>query len=73
MYELADWGRPVAPGERGTGERFTAQLPHSLLRVLRSRARAQGVPLNVLIDRLLHQALEMPTPIDEPVTVGRRV
>ena len=60
MYELADWGRPVSPGQLGNRERLTTQLPPSLVRVLRSRARAQGVSLNLLIDRLLHQALAMP-------------
>ncbi len=61
MYQLSDWGRPVAPRDWGSRERLTAQLPQSLVRVLRSRARAQGVSLNILVDRLLHQALAMPT------------
>ncbi|MEE9298485.1 MAG: hypothetical protein V3V29_05560 [Acidimicrobiia bacterium] len=61
MYELSDWGQPVAPSEFASRERLITQLPHGLVRVLRSRARAQGVSLNVLIDRLLHEALAMPS------------
>jgi predicted HicB family RNase H-like nuclease len=60
MYELADWGHPVAPPETTNREKLTTQLPHSLIRVLRSRARAQGVSLNVLVDRLLHEAIAVP-------------
>jgi len=60
MYELSDWGRPVAPPELTNRERLAVQLPHSLVRVLRSRARAQGVSLNVLIDQALHEALALP-------------
>jgi hypothetical protein len=60
MYELSGWGRPVSNPEWGSRERLTTQLPHSLVRVLRSRARAQGVSLNTLIDRLLHEALDIP-------------
>lgn len=60
MYELSDWGRPAASPEWGARERLTAQLPQSLVRVLRSRARAQGVSVNTLIDRLLHEALDLP-------------
>jgi len=60
MYELSDWGSPVANPEWGARERINAQLPPGLVRVLRSRARAQGVSLNTLVDRLLHQALSMP-------------
>lgn len=60
MYELSDWGQPVAPPEATNREKLTAQLPHSLIRVLRSRARAQGVSLNVLVDRLLHEAIAVP-------------
>jgi predicted HicB family RNase H-like nuclease len=67
MYEMSDWGRPVASPEWGGRERLTTQLPHSLVRVLRSRARAQGVSLNVLVDRLLHEALSM-TPVDSQQT-----
>ncbi len=61
MYELSDWGRPLAAREFGNRERLTTQLPHGLLRVLRSRAQAQGVSLNVLIDRLLHEAVALPS------------
>lgn len=70
MYELSDWGRPVANVDWGARERLTAQLPHSLVRVLRSRARAQGVSLNTLIDRLLHEALALPGPEAERVGVA---
>lgn len=62
MYELSGWGQPVNSPDWGARERLTAQLPHSLVRVLRSRARAQGVSLNTLIDRLLHDALALPGP-----------
>lgn len=67
MYEMADWGRPVSAPEWGARERLTAQLPLSLVRVLRSRARAQGVSVNTLIDRLLHEALAIPIERDDPV------
>lgn len=60
MYELSDWGSPVAPPEFIDREKLTTRLPHSLVRVLRSRARVQGVSLNVFIDQLLHQALALP-------------
>lgn len=60
MYELSDWGSPLAPPEFTNREKVTAQLPYSLVRVLRSRARAQGVSLNVLVDRLLHEAVALP-------------
>ncbi len=60
MYELSDWGRPMAPPEFNNRERLAVQLPHGLIRVLRSRARAQGVSLNVLIDQVLHDALSLP-------------
>ena len=60
MYELADWGRPMAPPESTNREKLTVHLPHSLVRVLRSRARAQGVSLDVIIDQVLHDALALP-------------
>lgn len=67
MYEQSDWGRPVAAPEWGARERLTAQLPQTLVRVLRSRARAQGVSVNTLIDRLLHEAMAIPF---DPDAVG---
>jgi predicted HicB family RNase H-like nuclease len=71
MYELSDWGRPMAPPEVTNRERVTTQLPHSLIRVLRSRARVQGVSLNVFIDQLLHEALSLPSRHEtERATVG---
>lgn len=60
MYELSGWGQPVSNPEWGARERLSTQLPHHLVRILRSRARAQGVSLNTLIDRLLHEALDIP-------------
>ena len=60
MYELADWGRPMAAPEVTNREKLTVHLPHSLVRVLRSRARVQGVSLDVIIDRVLHDALTVP-------------
>lgn len=60
MYELSGWGSPMAPPEVTNREKLIAQLPHSLVRVLRSRARAQGVSVNTIIDRLLHEALSLP-------------
>jgi len=61
MYELSDWGRPLAPQEFSNREKLTTHLPPGLVRVLRSRARAQGVSLNMLIDRLLHEAIALPS------------
>jgi hypothetical protein len=60
MYELADWGSPVAPAELAQLDRVITHLPHTLVRVLRSRARAQGISIDTLVDRLLHEALAMP-------------
>jgi hypothetical protein len=60
MYELADWGTPVEPAELAQRERLTMSLEHTLVRVLRSRARAQGVTTDALLDRILHEALSMP-------------
>ena len=51
MYELSDWGSPEAPPEFTNREKLVTQLPHSLVRVLRSRARVQGISLNVFIDQ----------------------
>lgn len=68
MYELSDWGRPVAASDWGSRERITAQLDPSLVRVLRSRARAQGMSLNDLIDRILRDAVDLPDPVN-----GRRI
>lgn len=64
MYDLADWGRPLAPPEFSRTEKLTTQLPHSLVRVLRSRARARGVSINTLIERLLHDALALPSHLE---------
>jgi predicted HicB family RNase H-like nuclease len=74
MYELADWGTPMAPPEVLQREKIIAQLPHGLVRVLRSRARGQGVSLNTLIDRLLHEAVSLPARHDtERVTAAAGV
>lgn len=71
MYELADWGAPVAPPEVTQREKIIAQLPHGLVRVLRSRARGQGISLNTLLDRLLHEAVALPyRPASERITAS---
>jgi predicted HicB family RNase H-like nuclease len=71
MYELSDWGSPVAPPEFTNREKLITQLPHSLVRILRSRARVQGVSLNMYIDQLLHEALSLPSRHEsERATVG---
>lgn len=57
MYELADWGQPVAPEWEQPMERFDARLPASLIRVLRRRARSEGVSVSALMHRLLTEAL----------------
>jgi len=70
MYDLADWGTPMAPAEQAQRDRIITYLPHTVVRVLRSRARAQGISLDTLLDRLLHDALDLPardhavTPVD---------
>jgi len=71
MYELSDWGSPVASPEFTNRETLTTQLPSSLVRILRSRARLQGVSLNAFIDQLLHEALSLPSRhATERATVG---
>lgn len=57
MYELADWGQPMAAEWQQPMERFDARLPSSLIRVLRRRARAEGVSVSVLVHRLLTEAM----------------
>jgi len=60
MYDLADWGRPVAPEWEEPRERLDARLPVHLVRVLRSRARAEGVSMSVLVHRLISEAMDLP-------------
>lgn len=62
MYELADWGTPVAPEWSEPRERLDTRLPVGLIRVLRSRARAEGVSVSTLVHRLLARAMDMPAP-----------
>lgn len=57
MYELADWGQPVPPDWDHPRERLETRLPANLVRVLRSRARAEGVSMSVLVHRLLSEAM----------------
>lgn len=60
MYELSGWGEPVASPDWGARERVSVSLPAGMVRILRSRARAQGISVNALLDRLLHEALALP-------------
>jgi hypothetical protein len=72
MYELANWGTPVEPEWSEPRERLEARLPTHLVRVLRSRARAEGVSMSALLHRLIARSLDMPAPGTshrEPVTV----
>lgn len=61
MYDLADWGTPVRQDWAQQRERMTARLPSSLVRVIRSRARAQGVSTQTMMQQLLCEALGVPT------------
>lgn len=70
MYELADWGQPIAPAALSQRERLTMHLEHTLVRILRSRARAQGITMDALLDRMLNEALEMPGHRQHPAVVG---
>ena len=45
-------------------------LEHTLVRILRSRARAQGITMDVLLDRLLHEALAMPGHRQHPTVIS---
>ncbi|MDP2622748.1 MAG: hypothetical protein Q8Q29_02990 [Actinomycetota bacterium] len=69
MYELADWGQPVAPDWEHPRERLDARLPADLIRVLRRMARADGVSVSVLVHRLLSDAIGLQENADlaEPV------
>ena len=72
MYELANWGTPIEPEWTEPRERLEARLPTHLVRVLRSRARAEGVSLSTLVHRMLARSLDMPAPGTshrEPMTV----
>lgn len=57
MYDVADWGSPVQQDWSLQRERVTTRLPISLVRVIRSRARAQGVSTQVMMQQLLADAL----------------
>jgi predicted DNA binding CopG/RHH family protein len=57
MYDLADWGSPVRQDWAQQRERMAARLPSSLVRVIRSRARAQGVSTQAMVQQLLSEAL----------------
>ncbi|HLA66122.1 MAG TPA: hypothetical protein VJP05_01360 [Acidimicrobiia bacterium] len=60
MYEFADWGHPAAPDWTEPRERLDARLPVHLVRVLRSRARAEGISMSVLVHRLISEAMDLP-------------
>jgi hypothetical protein len=60
MYDLADWGQPVDPDWVEPRERLDARLPAHLVRILRSRARAEGVSMSVLVHRLITEAMDLP-------------
>jgi hypothetical protein len=70
MYELADWGQPVAPDWEHPRERLDARLPANLIRVLRSMARAEGVSVSVLVHRLLSDAIGRNETADDVEPVG---
>jgi len=70
MYELADWGQPVAPDWEHPRERLDARLPANLIRVLRSMARAEGVSVSVLVHRLLSDAIGRNETADHVEPVG---
>lgn len=59
MYELADWGRPAPAEWAEPRERIDVRLPAGLVRVLRSRARAEGVSLSILLERFAREAMHL--------------
>ncbi len=59
MYDTVDWGSPAPPEWSRPGERIDLNLPATLIRVLRSRARAEGVSVSVLVQRLVSGALNL--------------
>lgn len=59
MYELADWGRPAPAEWAEPRERIDVRLPTGLVRVLRSRARAEGVSLSILLERFAREAMHL--------------
>lgn len=59
MYELADWGRPVPADWDEPRERIDVRLPLTLVRLLRSRARAEGVSMSVLLERYARDAMHL--------------
>lgn len=60
MYDLTTWGQPAAPDWTEPRERLEARLPSHLVRVLRSRARSEGVSMSVLVHRLISEAMDLP-------------
>lgn len=59
MYELADWGSPAPAESTHVRERIDIRLPVGLVRVLRSRARAEGVSLSLLLERFTREAMHL--------------
>lgn len=58
MYELADWGRPAPPEWVQRRELIQARLPDDLVRQLRARARAEGMPLTAYLEQILTEAVD---------------
>ena len=57
MYELVDWGQPAPSDWMAPSERFETRLPVELVRLLRRRARIEGVSLRELVQRILSEAV----------------
>ena len=64
MYELADWGRPAPAEWSQPRERVEVKLPAGMVRVLRGRARAEGISMSVLMQRLVAGALNLDSEVD---------
>ncbi|MBU1226335.1 MAG: BrnA antitoxin family protein [Actinobacteria bacterium] len=58
MRARIEWGDPRPPEWRGPCEPLSARLPPDLVRQVRVRARAQGVSVSQMVQRLLEAGLQ---------------
>lgn len=59
MYEFSDWGEPAPADWREPRDRIDVRLPAGLIRVLRARARSEGVTVSDLVTRFVREAMHL--------------